>query len=71
MEELKTLYKNKQITQMDMVVYLSLDGGQVLTAKQISFRLGFDYSQTTISLNRLIDASILKKTNDTPSKYFT
>lgn len=56
---------------MDMVVYLSLDGGQVLTAKQISFRLGFDYSQTTISLNRLMGAEILKKTNDTPCKYFT
>ena len=69
MENIKKLYEQKIITQMDIIYYLALKDTPNKTCKQLSFIYGFDYTQTTISLKRLIRAGLIEKTKEFPAQY--
>lgn len=55
---------------MDIINYLALKDTPNKTSKQLSFIYGFDYTQTTISLKRLLEAGLIIKTKDFPAVYF-
>jgi len=70
MENLAKLHKEKKITKMDIVIYEHLSTFSNITASQINNYWGFDYSQTTISLKRLLENDLILKSNENPARYY-